>query len=150
LDLANQAIRFDNTDKSLATIFYHPEMYRKCIESDFFYGLTNLKEISIFNMDSLKISKFLFSGLTNLQKISINGTGSIANLDQKTFQGLKKLKTLDISGGALDLNNIDPRTFAGLKSLVELNIGGSNTNPYDNTKKADVKKYCGCNVNFIG
>jgi hypothetical protein len=128
-----------------------------CIEPDVFFGLTTLKTFSLNSDEYYRVPIGLFDGLTNLESVSLTGQGgnggiSDGSLPKDIFKGLKKVRTLDLSGNNIDFNaDVDPRIFAGMKSLRTLKISWTNGSPddYKNTKQNLIRTYCGCNVDVV-
>jgi hypothetical protein len=116
-----------------------------CFEPDVLLNYTKLETIKFMSNQNYKIPFGLFNGLTRLKTVIFNGASGkgLKTLPNYVFQGLVRLKCIDLIDNQIDFNKIDARNFAGLRSLEVLKINTGNTGVLDLTL---LRKYCGCSV----
>lgn len=91
---------------------------------DCFRGLKYLENFYFYNTEVRDVIPGAFHGLDTLKKINSQVLFiNIQNLKSGTFQGLKNLDYLDLSG--LVIISIESEAFAGLNTLLKLTLSGN-------------------------
>ena len=122
----------DNNDIKNITISFD-----KQLESfeNIFYGLTNIKEIDLSNLDTSKVKNMLnmFNGCKNLERIyfgNIN-TSLVQNMEN-LFRGCNKLESIDLSNFDTSSVTTMQSLFHYCHSLKSIDVSNFNTSNVEN------------------
>ncbi|GFV64567.1 g-protein coupled receptor GRL101 [Trichonephila clavipes] len=87
------------------------------IESEAFYGLSNLPSLNLTGISLNTLRKSTFNGMSHLKALNIQNN-NIAKIESGAFAGLHSVTVLDMKGN--DIVDFTSYLFTGLKSLEYL------------------------------
>ncbi|XP_028043575.1 protein artichoke-like [Bombyx mandarina] len=127
LDLSNNKIKhiqFETDDLLSLHELLLRNNFLSYINSDSFQGLNSLLYLDLSNNNISRLYSNSFASLKSLVNFEIGNNPLVGALEERSFDGLSSLPTLDISGTLLTV--IQNNSFEGMIKLKNVNMSHSN------------------------